>query len=395
MPKKTLSFNGNQLDIQRIVGWKPPVFHQASECYVSVTAYDPSIGKMRMKKIMLGHIKGKRQQRIYGMEIIKKLTEKLLNGWNPWVEVSHPAEYALFSDVCTKYEAYLNKLVKEGGIRPGTARNYSIKLTFLKAWVNKNKINITYVYQFDKTVVAKFLDYIFVERNNTLRTRNNYVGWLKSFSRYLMERNYVNSDPTLGIRTTTKLEKKGRNVIPDDVLVKIKTHLVQTNKHFLLVCYMLHYLFIRPHEMIFIKIKDISLKNKTVILSGNYTKNGKDSVITLPNHVIDLLQELKIFSYPSDYYIFGKKFRPGVKKISEGYLSKYWHIEVQEKLGIDKSYKFYSLKDTGITNMIKAHTDLLSVRDQARHSSVSVTNVYTPSEIKKANEQITDYEGVF
>lgn len=184
------------------------MFHQASECYVSVTAYDPSIGKMRMKKIMLGHIKGKRQQRIYGMEIIKKLTEKLLNGWNPWVEVSHPAEYALFSDVCTKYEAYLNKLVKEGGIRPGTARNYSIKLTFLKAWVKKNKINITYVYQFDKTVVAKFLDYIFVERNNTLRTRNNYVGWLKSFSRYLMERNYVNSDPTLGIRTTTKLEKK-------------------------------------------------------------------------------------------------------------------------------------------------------------------------------------------
>lgn len=147
--------------------------------------------------------------------------------------------------------------------------------------------------------------------------------------------------------------------------------------------------------MIFIKIKDISLKNKTVILSGSYTKNGKDSVITLPNHVIDLLQELIIFSCPPDYYLFGKDFRPGIKKLSEGYLSKYWRVEVQGKLGIDKSYKFYSLKDTGITNMIKAHTDLLSVRDQARHSSVSVTNVYTPSEIKKANEQITDYEGVF
>ena len=348
-----------------------------------------------MKKIMLDHIKGKRQQRIYGMEIIKKLTEKLLNGWNPWVEVSHPAEYALFADVCTKYEAYLHKLVKEGGIRPGTARNYSTKLAFLKAWVKKNKIDLTYIYQFDKTVVAKFLDYIFIERNNTLRTRNNYVGWLKSFARYLMERDYVKSDPTLSIRTTTKLEKKGRNVIPDDILIKIKAHLEKENKYFLLVCYMLHYLFIRPHEMIFIKIKDISLKNKTVILSGSYTKNGKDSVITLPNHVIDLLQELKIFSYPPDYYLFGKEFRPGIKKLSEGYLSKYWRVEVQGKLGIDKSYKFYSLKDTGITNMIKAHTDLLSVRDQARHSSVSMTNVYTPSEIKKANEQITDYEGVF
>ena len=395
MPKKTLSFSENQLDIQRIVGWKPPVFHQASECYVSVTAYDPSIGKMRMKKIMLGHIKGKRQQRIYGMEIIKKLTEKLLNGWNPWIEVSHPAEYALFSDVCTKYKAYLSKLVKEGGIRPGTVRNYSTKLAFLVSWIEKNKVSLTYVYQFDKTVVAKFLDFIFVERNNTLRTRNNYVGWLKSFSRYLMDRNYVKSDPTLGISATTKLGKKGRNVIPDNILIKVKAYLEKENKHFLLACYMLHYLFIRPHEMIYIKIKDISLNNKTVMLSGSYTKNGKDSVITLPNHVIDLLQELKIFSYPPGYYLFGKEFRPGVKRLFEGCLSRYWRTQVQEKLGIDKSYKFYSLKDTGITNMIRAHTDLLSVRDQARHSSVSMTNVYTPSEIKEANEQIADYKGVF
>lgn len=395
MPRKNLSSRESDLDFQKIIGWKPPVFHQASECYVSVVAFDPALGKMRLKKIMLGHIKGKRQQRLYGQELIKRLTEKLLNGWNPWIEVSRPAEYALFSEVCKKYEEYLLKLTKEGGVRPGTVNNYTFKLSFLQVWIKEKGIKVTYIYQFDKSIIAKFLDYILVERNNTLRTRNNYIGWLKSFVRYLLERNYLTTDPMAGISTTTKVGKKNRNVIPDNILAKVKTYLEERNKYYLLVCYMLHYLFIRPNEMTFLKVKDISSKNKTVTLKAEYTKNGKDSVITIPNHVMDLILDLNILSYPSEYYLFSKKFRPGPDKLPKNSLGRFWRYEIQGKLGLSKEYKFYSLKDTGITNMLKANTDLLSVRDQARHSSVSVTNVYTPSELKKANDQIINYEGKF
>ena len=42
------------------------MFHQASECYVSVSAFDPARGKFRIKKFMLGHVKGKRLQETYG-----------------------------------------------------------------------------------------------------------------------------------------------------------------------------------------------------------------------------------------------------------------------------------------------------------------------------------------
>mgnify|MGYP003559330855 FL=1 len=45
--------------------------------------------------------------------------------------------------------------------------------------------------------------------------------------------------------------------------------------------------------------------------------------------------------------------------------------------------------------MIKAKTDLLSVRDQARHSSVKITNIYTPQDCKEANRNLIGYEGVF
>ena len=50
---------------------------------------------------------------------------------------------------------------------------------------------------------------------------------------------------------------------------------------------------------------------------------------------------------------------------------------MKKALELPAQYKFYSLKDTGITDLIRANTDLLSVRDQARHHSLQMTDLYT------------------
>lgn len=59
-------------------------------------------------------------------------------------------------------------------------------------------------------------------------------------------------------------------------------------------------------------------------------------------------------------------------------------------MGIE--YKFYSLKDTGITAMLRKH-DVLTVRDQTRHSSIDITNIYTPQDVRAANEKLKEWEG--
>ena len=146
--------------------------------------------------------------------------------------------------------------------------------------------------------------------------------------------------------------------------------------------------------MTFIKIKDISREKKTLTLRGVHTKNGHDAVITIPNHVMALMVELDVFSSPPEHYLFSQKFRPGPTMIRTAKFARYWKEKVKTSLCLGKEYKFYSLKDTGITNMLKANTDLLSVRDQARHSSVEMTNIYTPQELKKANNLLVGYEGV-
>jgi integrase len=394
MVKKNYSLQSNEAVLSSVIGWKPPVFHQRSECYVSFSAFDPSFGRLRRKRIMLDRIKGKRQQREYADALMKRLTEKLMDGWNPWIEASQPLEYTKFADVLLRYREYLQKLFNEHNLREESLKDYTSKVNVLENWIHDKRMNITYSYQWDHHNVSKFLDYIFVERNNTVITRNNYLTWLKTFSKYLLERGYISQNPTQSFERIKNRRKKERDVIPDEVMEQIRDYLLKKNKHFLLACEILHYLFVRPRELSFLKIGDFQLKKKTLILHGEHTKNGNDATITLPSHVIKLMIELNIFSYPSQYYLFSSDFIPGVEHKSEKFFRDYWHRNLRKDLGFSMRYKFYSLKDTGITNMLRANTDVLSVRDQARHSSILITDIYTPKDIKEANELILNYRGI-
>ena len=380
--------------MSQIIAWKTPVFHQKSECYVSFQAYDPLSGRLKTKKIMLGHIKGKTNQRKYAEDLIKRLTEQLSSGWNPWIEAVQPLEYALWDDVISKYKDYLVKLCNEHSLREESYVDYSSRVHILEQWKAEKRIPLTYVYQWDRQTITKFLDYVFIERNNTITTRNNYLTWLKSFTSYLVERGYLSSNPTEGLGRIKNRHKKDRDVIPDDVMKQIRAYLYEKNKHYLLACEILHYLFVRPRELSFLKIGDFHLQTQTLTLHGAHTKNGNDATITLPSHVIRLMIDLNVFSYPSHYYLFSDRFSPGEARKSEKIFRDYWSRNLRKALGFSERYKFYSLKDTGITNMLKANADVLSVRDQARHSSILITDIYTPKDIKEANKYIMNYKGI-
>ena len=394
MQKKYVSTLDQKSFINQIKGFTQPTFHQKSEVYVSFSAFDPASGKMKLKKIMLGRIKGKRNQRVYAERLMAELTQKLMMGWNPFVEAASPSQYTPFAEVIKRYKNYLEKVATDDGYREETVISYTSRVRILEQWIKEKHINIYFAYQFDENLVSDFLEYVWLDRENSIRTRNNYLVWIKHFTHYMMERHLINIDPCANIQAMKRREKtKNRDVIPDEWLSKISGYLQKKNRHFLLACYILHYLFIRPHEMTFIKIGDISINNGTIILHGDRTKNHNDAVVTIPNKVMALMIDLNIFDYPSSYYLFSDKFCPGMKLKSEKCFRDYWLKHLRKDLGFSDRYKFYSLKDTGITNMLRANADILTVRDQARHSSILITDQYTPKDIKNANQFILRYDG--
>ena len=375
--------------IAEIKKWTPPRLHLGKESYVDFMAYDPLSGKLKRKKIMVGRIKGRKAQRIYADGIIQRLMEKLLGGWNPWIDSSKTAEYSKFDVVCQDYKTYISRLAKEGSLREESYISYCSYMKIFEDWAVKR---VKYVFQLDKQLMSKFLDYVFIDRGNSIQTRNNYLAWLRTFCSWLLQRGFVNENPTAGLVLVNKRNRvKNRTAIDDNNLKRIHAYLEDNNKYFLLACYFLHYLFVRPREMSFLRVGDISAKSCALTLHGNDTKNRKDAVLTVPKKVMALMIELRVLSEPSSHYLFSNDFKPGEERCSEKQFRDYWNRHVRKDLGLPAKLKFYSLKDTGITNMLKSNMDVLSVRDQARHSSISITDMYTPANVNKVNKAILDY----
>ena len=187
---------------------------------------------------------------------------------------------------------------------------------------------------------------------------------------------------------------KERTVIPDSVMLQVREYLERHNRHFLLACYLTHYMCIRPKELSRMRVDDINIGMCTITLMADQTKNHDSVTITMPKKVARLMIDLDIFSSHSGCYLFSDRFRPGENPKSEKQFRDYWKNHLQKDLKFSKKYKYYSLKDTGITNMLRNGIDPISVRDQARHSSLAITNTYTPLELKAANPLMLKYDGV-
>jgi integrase len=366
------------------------------EWYVGWYSFDPIKQGLRRKKIKLNHIEGKAERRRYANDLIVRITEKLRRGWNPWIASEDSKGYSMFTDVCDHYDKLITKKAKDGIYRPDTYTTNMSYIRNLRKYNEGLRIPITYIYQFDRHYVIDFLEHIYIDRKNSAQTRDNYLGWLKGFVNFLLQYGYRQDKPTDGIETFSKWTKhKEREYLPEEILTKVKNLVEKESKHFLLALYILFYCFVRPKEMSRLKIGDINLKNRTLIIHGDQSKNHRTAAVTLPVKIINLLIDLGTFEYPGSFFLFSDKMRPGEKYRDEKQFRDYWLHHVRKPLKLPAKYKFYSLKDTGVTMMLRSNTDILSVRDQARHSSILITDTYTPHDIAKANPLIDKFECEF
>lgn len=381
--------------LKEIQSYTPPVLHTGKDWYIDFYAFDPINGRMKRKKIKLNFIPKISDRRNYARDYIKRISEKLAIGWNPWIAQESGSSYLLFQEVIDRYRIYINKMTKDARYRQETHKSYTSYLNNMESFNNNKLVPITYIYQFDKDFCVQMLDEVYITRDNTAFTRDNYLGFLKSFASFCLNNNFISNNPTSGITGIgRKGKKKIRTTITNDHLEKLNAYLEEKNPHYLLASYILYYCFVRPAEMSKLKLSNINPSKQTIYLPDTITKNKKDGTITLPAKVIHLMIRLNIFEYDNDCYLFSDNFKPGKKKRTEKMFRDFWAHYVRKDLKFPDKYKFYSLKDTGITNMLR-HYDTLSVRDQARHSSILMTDIYTPHDIQVANDLIKNYNGEF
>ena len=354
--------------LNEVLSFTYPKLHSKKNWYVDFLAYDPAEGKMKRKKYMLDSIPKITERRKRAAELIESLMKQLRSGWSPWVNVDSIRGYTLIADALAKYVCYIEKQP-----RYKTVKTYTSNVNVLKEYISSLLIPPRYVYQFDTTFVTEFLDWLYLDREVSARTRNNYRGWCSSLASFFMEREYISSNPVEKIRKIAEGDKK-RQALTPAMLATLKHHLYEYDKKFLLACMIEYYSFIRPTELCSVRLKDISLKDQSVIIHAAVSKNKRDGKVALNQDIIALMLELDIFSNHDDCYLFGGKLMTSEKKGDSEMFRRKWNA-MRKRLKWSDCYQFYSLKDSGIRDLANAE-GIVIARDQARHTDISTTNKY-------------------
>jgi integrase len=249
---------------------------------------------------------------------------------------------------------------------------------------------ISYVYQFNSEFIRDFLDWLYLERECSERTVNNYRGWCSSLAEWMIERHYLDTNPVANINKLRAKPKK-RKDLSKEMLTTLFDYLNRTDKYLLLACMFEYYTFIRPTELSYIQLKDINVSKHTVFVPATVSKNKRDANVGLNDTIIKLMLDLKVFEHPADHYLFSKDLMPGWRRVDPDIFNKRW-ASMRKKLGWDANVKFYSLKDSGIRDLANAR-GIVIARDQARHTDVSTTNKYLQGHDMRIHNETTTFVG--
>lgn len=378
--------------IYSVCSWSPPKLHEGKCWYVDFVCWDPAKKSMRRKKYHVDNMPTPRARRKRANEIILNLMRRLQEGWNPWVDSSSLRCYSLYSVITVSYSRYVEKMYGAGQIKRWTYLDWKSYHKGFDAWLAKYPARFVYVYQLDRRIVTEFLDYLLLDREVSAQTRNNYRAWLFQYCEWLIGRGYLEENPVKGTKKL-RVPDKRRDSLTALEMAKLKDYLSTRNRHFLLACMIEYYCFVRPIELVQVRLQYFNIRKQQLFIPGTIAKNKRDYMVGLNPTVIQLMVELRVFDSPGNFFLFGKDFCPSAVQADSRIFRDYF-VSVRRALKWPASKKFYSLKDSGIRDLANAE-GIVVARDQARHQDIETTNRYLKADALTAHEATKHFKGAF
>lgn len=375
--------------ITSLLQYIPPRLTEGVEWYVSYYAIYPATGKLRRVKIKINRIKSIAQRRAMAKKLINDITQKLVSGWNPFIEAEAPKSFHLVFNV---FDTYLKIQAKES--EEHSYRCYKSYIKYLKEYLIRNNYSKEmYVAQFDKNLASNIMLEIKESSKYSFRTYNNYLQFFTTLFNWMLQFNYITQNPFAFLKKIPKkLIKKKRVALTEENRAQLRDFLIsEGNNNYFVMCLLCYYCFLRPNEISLLKVGDIDINKQVVYVSKEIAKNDTDSVRTIPNAMIDYVKKLDL-NQPKNNYLFSmdvhQKFVPGIKRAEGREIARYWSDVVRVKLDWPMELQFYSLKDSGITNMLDDGIAPNFVQGQADHSSLTITSIYAVKRNAVAQEEI-------
>lgn len=356
-------------------------------CYVEYYVRNPLTNQMVRKRKKFNCIGAGRSRDMAVQEYIRNTEAKLLNGWNPFADDGKEIKVAaLIKDVRVEYE---EALVFEGK-RSKTIVDYRNRLKHFCDWCAGKRLK--HIGECTPARVEEYLNYKVKVKGVGACARNNERTLLSAFFTWCVGRFYLADNPCKGIKTM-RVPPKRRRILTGDEVARVAEYFLENDKYMLLAVMFQYYTLIRPNELMHLRVGDVHMEEQYVVVPAEYSKNHREQPVALNDRLVAFMKELGIDKCPKEAWLFGYGCKPCfVPGNHAQFRYRWWNM--REELGLPREVQFYSLKDTGIIDLINAEGVLLA-RDQARHSSIAVTNLYAQYGGNTAHEATKHFNGKF
>lgn len=226
---------------------------------------------------------------------------------------------------------------------------------FLKL-ANKSSRSVT------KNDIAKYLDYLALNLNFSASSFNLAYSALKSYYGYQYHRKFFIDLPR------AKKDKKLPIVLSHQEILRMIS-VVKNPKHKTILS-LLYGCGLRVSELVNIRIKDIDLERKMLIVFSG--KGRKDRYVPLPEKLIAVLAVQSMLKNSYDYLFTGRN-QARLSTMSVSLIVNY----ASEKAGIKKNISPHVFRHSFATHLLENGTDIRYIQSLLGHSRLETTQIYT------------------
>ena len=297
------------------------------------------------------------------------------------------------------FSYYLSKFLKdylivERNMSKHTIRSYKkafqILIDFLVNIKGFQLKDITFE-KVTRDIILEFLNYLEDDKKNNIRTRNQRLASIKSFYQYCAIDEIENIDnirKILSIKAKKEV-KKVMTYLTEEELNKVFNNIDTTTikgRRNLTLLVLLYDTAARASEMNNLKLEDIHLEEKYIILTG---KGNKQRIVSMMDQTQQLLIKYIKENNITTGYLFNKKGR----KMNNDFIKDI----IKSSIKIEKIISPHTFRHTRAVHLLDKGVNIVYIQELLGHASINTTMEYAKviekekfEAIKKANPQIDD-----
>lgn len=264
-------------------------------------------------------------------------------------------------------------------LRPKTVEQYHTAVVRFEDWLKHSGYAIS-LEDFDAGVVLGYRNWLATQEQLNNTSRNTYLRGLSNVCTNAMKQGRLVANPVKGFERFQEEEALAHPFSAEELLV-LKKELSTHYPELWLFCQLQFYCFIRPEELLRLRVSNIALAEGRIILGGSQTKNKRAGIIRIPDDWLEELLDSPLAELCKDparanHYLFSKPhMRPGAEKLTY-YTVRQKHKRICTRLGINAKCSLYSWKDTGAKYASKSGVKFRDLQNQLRHADLRTMEHY-------------------